>query len=141
MTTIENRTPKMHVALNVEDLGASVAFYTDFFDTPPDKSHEDYAHFELADPALVFTLNPSRPERGRGTLSHLGLRVDRERMDRVRARLLGRGYDLREERESTCCYAVQNKLWTTDPDGNDWEVYEFLGDASRHSSETTCCET
>ena len=125
---------RMHVALNVADLDRSVAFYEALFDRPPVKRRPDYAKFTLDEPALVFSLNPVRPGVGPDRLSHLGFEVaSSAALDQARGRLTQAGFALREEHATTCCYAVQDKFWIADPDGNEWEFYELLADAPVHS--------
>lgn len=127
-------TTRMHVALNVSDLERSVAFYRTLFGVEPSKLFPDYARFTLADPPLVFSLNPGRPGQAPGRLSHLGFQVaSAAELERARERLAAAGVATRDEREATCCYAVQNKVWASDPDGNAWELYEVLADAETHS--------
>lgn len=138
-----NATTRMHVALFVSDLERSVAFYRTLFGVEPSKRHADYARFTLADPPLVFSLNPGRPAGGPDRLSHLGFQVaSAAELERARERLVAAGLATWDERETTCCYAVQNKVWARDPDGNAWELYEVLADAATHSgapSAAPCC--
>jgi len=125
----------MHVALNVADIDRSTAFYETLFDRAPAKRRSDYAKFLLADPPLVFSLNPVRPGAGPGRLSHLGFQVaSGAELEAARRRLTRAGLALREEHQTTCCYAVQNKFWVRDPDGNEWEFYELLADTPVHSA-------
>ena len=133
---------RMHVALNVADLGRSTEFYEALFDRAPEKRRADYAKFRLEDPPLVFSLNPVKPGVGPDRLSHLGFQVSSKvELAAARTRLAQAGYSLREEHQTTCCYAVQNKFWIADPDGNEWEFYEVLEDAPVHSGPTAevCC--
>lgn len=126
---------RMHVALNVADLDRSVAFYTTLFGCEPTKLRDDYAKFMLAAPDLVFSLNPVRPGAGPDRLSHLGFQVgSTDELEAARQRLAEAGFSLRDEHQTTCCYALQNKFWVGDPDGNEWEFYEVLEDAPVHTS-------
>ena len=125
---------RMHVALNVAHLDRSVAFYEALFDREAAKRRPDYAKFTLDEPALVFSLNPVRPGVGPDRLSHLGFQVaSSAALEEARRRLSSAGFSLRDEPATTCCYAVQNKFWISDPDGNEWEFYELLADAPVHS--------
>jgi catechol 2,3-dioxygenase-like lactoylglutathione lyase family enzyme len=125
---------RMHVALNVADLDRSVAFYEALFHRAAAKRRPDYAKFTLDEPALVFSLNPAQPGVGPDRLSHLGFQVPSSAaLEEARRRLSEAGFSLREEQATTCCYAVQNKFWISDPDGNEWEFYEVLEDAPVHS--------
>ena len=132
MTTLTATTFRTHLSLNARDIERSIAFYTTLFG-PPTKTRPDYAKWDLEDPGLVLAVNaaPGLPPTGSSTLSHLGLRVaDDVTLQREHARLTRAGVPiLLEETGVTCCYAVQNKFWVHDPDGNAWEVYHFLEDA------------
>jgi catechol 2,3-dioxygenase-like lactoylglutathione lyase family enzyme len=131
-----------HLALHVSDLDRSVAFYRDLLGIEPDKLHTDYARFTLADPPLVLSLNPvNQRASGPQSVSHLGIRGATPAWRRAaHERLTAAGATLREEHATTCCYAVQDKLWATDPDGNEWEVYEVLADVGvKDGSGSTCC--
>ena len=140
----------MHVALRVADLDRSVAFYQALFGTAPAKHFDDYAKFEVLDPPLVFSLNPVRSADRDGDaaaqglsqgLSHLGVRLpSNEALDGLRSRLDATALELRDEPSTTCCYALQDKLWVTDPDSNEWEFYWLREDTEVHSNAaTTCC--
>lgn len=134
---------RMHVSLDVRDLDRSVAFYRRLFDREPVKRHGDYAKFQLDDPGLVLSLNPAAPAHDETRLSHLGIQLRPGELERVADRLQAAGQPLRVEDGVTCCYAVQNKRWAIDPDGNAWELYELLRDTDVHSEPAegaaTCC--
>lgn len=129
---------RFHVALAVSDLERSIAFYRAFLGREPAKVRPDYAKFETDDPPLVLSLDPGASPSVAGTrnVTHLGLRVgSRPELERIRRTLRGEGLALADEGRTTCCYAVQDKFWVTDPDGNDWEVYELLADAEEPREE------
>jgi hypothetical protein len=114
---------KFHLSLNVADLGRSVDYYRVLFDAEPAKRHDDYAKFELAEPPVVFSLVPRAPGAG-ASLSHLGFRVaGTEAVEQVQQRLAAAGLCTQDQKGTVCGYARQDKVWTTDPDGNFWEVY------------------
>lgn len=115
---------KTHVALNVTDTKKSVAFYQAMFGVAPVKHKVGYAKFDLDQPALNLTLNQSQNVKSKGALSHLGVQVSST--EDVRAaleRFQKAGLKVREEENTECCYALQDKVWVTDPDGNQWEVF------------------
>jgi len=119
---------KFHLSLNVSDIGRSVAFYEKVFGVPAAKHRADYAKFEVADPPLVLSLEPT-PPAGRGSLNHVGLRLsDTAALVEMQRRLELAG--LRSEREEgvECCYAKQTKFWLHSPDGVLWEFYVLQGD-------------
>jgi len=114
---------KVHVALNTPRFDESVRFYRTFLGLEPVKLKPGYAKFDVAEPALNLTLNASR-DLGGGALNHLGIQVQsttavREAADRLKAE----GLATFEEGEVDCCYALQDKVWVTDPNGYRWEVF------------------
>lgn len=147
-------TAKAHIALHVKDLARSIDFYRKLFDAEPVKLRRDYAKFDLSDPALNFTLNQSpagdwgageSPESSPGeprTLSHLGIQVaSTEEVLAVRERWGRAGLITRDEMNTECCYAVQDKTWASDPDGNEWEVFVVLEDhlPEKPAEPSACC--
>jgi catechol 2,3-dioxygenase-like lactoylglutathione lyase family enzyme len=114
---------RMHVALNCTDLDKSLAFYKAFFGMEATKIKDNYAKFELDEPALHLSLNV-RPFEKHGVLNHLGFQVnDTEEVLAIGDRLRQCGLLLIDEMNTTCCYAVQDKVWVYDPDGNAWEIF------------------
>lgn len=134
---------RIHIALAVKDLDESIAFYRTLFGQPPTKKRLRYAKFEVAEPAVNLALNdvggaigPNHP------VAHFGIQVkSTEAVKSVAERLSSAGLIERVEENVTCCYAVQNKVWAIDPDGNKWEVYVVLDDDGdhHHSSAAACC--
>lgn len=143
----ETRIATFHVSLNVTDLDRSIAFYDRLFDLRPAKVHADYAKFEVAEPPLILALHPGGPVHQdtphggtRAAVGHFGLRLDAAALENARERLREAGVTMRDEGFTTCCYADQRKFWVNDPDGNEWEVYEFLGDSpTRDGDRSACC--
>jgi catechol 2,3-dioxygenase-like lactoylglutathione lyase family enzyme len=121
-------TGRVQLALNVDDLGEAVAFYTALLGTPPAKLRPGYANFAVAAPPLKLVLLEN-PGKG-GTLNHLGVEVpSSERVHAEIARLTGEGLFTDEEIGTTCCFATQDKVWVTGPGGERWEVYTVLADS------------
>lgn len=120
---------RVQLALDVDDLDTSISFYQRLFGTPPAKVRPGYANFAVTDPPLKLVLIES-PGHG-GTLNHLGVEVpDTAAVDVVQERLRGDGLASTDERDTTCCYARQDKFWVDGtPDGERWEVYAVLADA------------
>lgn len=141
---------KPHVSLNVSDIEASVAFYEKAFGVAPSKRRPDYAKFDLVEPALNLTMQVA-PRTGVNA-SHFGVQVAstadvleaKQRFERAGLRAF-------TEDDVSCCYAVQDKVWVEDPDGNAWEVFVVKAQADvmsergatpmgmAASSATACC--
>jgi catechol 2,3-dioxygenase-like lactoylglutathione lyase family enzyme len=137
--------PRMHVSLYVSNLAASVNFYTNFFGQAADKIKPGYAKYILEKPSLIISFIEN-PERVQANFGHLGFQLEttEEMTDCLnKARLLG--VVSKEEIGTSCCYAVQDKFWATDPDGVQWEVYYFHEDAEFNDPHyaledaTACC--
>ena len=124
---------RVQLALNVSDLDAAVAFYSTLFRAEPAKRRPGYANFAIADPPLKLVLLESADARSSGTvgaLNHLGVEVGTtDEVGAATTRLADAGLATAAEENTTCCYAVQDKVWVTDPDGAPWEVYTVLADA------------
>ena len=115
---------KPHVSLKVSNLEKSVAFYRAMLGTEPVKYKTDYAKFDLNNPPLNLTLEVSSSINPGGTLSHLGIQVESSAdVKEAIARFQQVGLATFEEKDRDCCYALQDKVWVTDPDGTRWEVF------------------
>jgi catechol 2,3-dioxygenase-like lactoylglutathione lyase family enzyme len=129
-----------HISLDVHDVARSVAFYEKVFGVKPQKQVADYAKFDLKTPALNFSLVSSTGEVS--AVNHLGIEVETvEEIAEWKARLQREGILERVEDNIACCFARQDKLWLTDPDGNAWEmftVHEQL-EVTGRLSHTGCC--
>ncbi|HZT57265.1 MAG TPA: ArsI/CadI family heavy metal resistance metalloenzyme [Pyrinomonadaceae bacterium] len=131
------RTLKAHVALNVRDFARSVEFYRRMFGLEPSKVRCGYAKFDVEEPPLNLTLNEAKFGE-RGALSHLGVQVaSTADVLAMRGRWRAAGLATFDEMGTSCCYAVQDKTWVTDPDGNRWEAFVVLED---NLPETSPCE-
>ena len=128
-------TSRVQLALNVADLDAAVAFYGRLFAVEPVKRRPGYASFVVAEPPLKLVLVENPEARGEGVvgaLNHLGVEVaSPAEVDAAARRLTGEGLDVLTQDATTCCYALQDKVWVHDPDGAPWEVYTVLADADR----------
>ena len=132
-----------HLSLDVPDLDRAVAFYEELFGRQPAKRKPGYAKFELSDPPVALALQ----QAGRPALSHLGIRVDTTgEVEGASARLKQSGLVTLDERDTSCCYARQDKVWVADPAGNRWEVYTLLEDVDHddehghdHAPVAACC--
>jgi catechol 2,3-dioxygenase-like lactoylglutathione lyase family enzyme len=136
---------RVQLALRVGDLDASMDFYTKLFGVPPAKRRPGYANFAIAEPPLKLVLLEG--ERGAKTaLDHLGVEVaDVSQVTAATTRLADEGLQTASEENTTCCYAVQDKVWVTGPGGEPWEVYVVKADAPAQAAEAAvtapagCC--
>ena len=124
---------RMQLALNVSDLEASVAFYSTMFGVEPHKRRPGYANFAITEPPLKLVLiEVPADQRGtgvEGALNHLGVEVETpEDVEAGAARLKDAGLATFDERDTTCCYALQDKVWVHDPAGAPWEIYTVKDD-------------
>ena len=120
---------RVQLALNVDDLTESIAFYSKLFGSGPAKVRPGYANFAIAEPPLKLVLIEN-PGHG-GSLNHLGVEVDGAgAVDAEQARLADAGLASVDERDTTCCYARQDKFWVTGaPDDERWEIYTVKEDS------------
>src|SRR3954468_19592066 len=133
--------PKLHLSLDVADFEQSVHFYSSLFNMEPTKLKPGYAKFDAAAPPVNLTLNQGSPCCVSG-LNHLGVRVETtEDILAAKQRLEKAGFATRDEFGTTCCYAVQDKIWATDPTGYRWEVYVFKQDADLMACSPAGCRT
>ena len=131
---------RFHTSLPVKSIPETVAFYRLLFGAEPVKTKSDYAKFLPPDLDLNISFHESPAEVGALTQLHLGLEMpDRAAMDRAHARLAEEGLVTAERETSVCCYANQDKLWVTDPNGYRWEVYLLVEDTEEKMSATTGC--
>jgi catechol 2,3-dioxygenase-like lactoylglutathione lyase family enzyme len=120
---------KPHVSLNVSNIDASVAFYEKVFGVRPAKRRPGYAKFDLTEPNLNLTMQEA-PRTGVNA-SHFGVQVERtEDVAAAWTRFKDAGLPTKTEDDTTCCYALQDKVWVEDPDGNMWEVFVVKGEAA-----------
>ncbi|OBG95362.1 cadmium transporter [Mycobacterium sp. E3251] len=119
---------RVQLALNVDDLGEAIAFYSKLFGTEPAKVKPGYANFAIAEPPLKLVLLEN-PGHG-GSLNHLGVEVaSSDTVHDEIARLTEGGLVTEEELNTTCCFANQDKVWVTGPGGERWEVYTVIADS------------
>ena len=132
-------TGRVQLALNVDDLAASVAFYTALLGVGPAKERPGYANFAVSSPPLKLVLLEN-PGQG-GTLNHLGVEVpDSQAVQTEIRRLTDAGLLTVPELGTTCCYATQDKAWVQAPGGERWEVYTVLADSDTFGAPTTADE-
>lgn len=141
-TTQTIQTLKPHVSLNVSNIEQSIDFYRKMLGIEPCKVRTGYAKFDVQNPPLNLAMN-EHPVSEPGRLSHLGIQVaSTEDVMAMRERWIKAGLATRDEMKTSCCYAVQDKTWVSDPDGNAWEVFVVLEDNLPESIEagtSACC--
>jgi hypothetical protein len=116
---------RLQLALNVDELGPAIDFYSKLFATGPAKVRPGYANFAIEEPPLKLVLIET-PGEG-GTLNHLGVEVfSTEAVAAAAARLDAEGLTTATEASVACCYARQDKVWVDGPSGEPWEIYTVL---------------
>lgn len=130
---------KAHLALNVRNVEKSIEFYRKMLGIEPSKVRTGYAKFDVQNPPLNLTLNQAAFAE-RGALSHLGIQVSStDDVLAMRQKWTDAGLATRDEMQTNCCFAVQDKTWIQDPDGNAWEAFVVLEDNLLTSD--LCCTT
>jgi len=128
---------KAHLAINVHNVERSIQFYKQLLGIEPSKVRTGYAKFDVQNPPLNLTLNEHKFTE-QGALSHLGIQVaSTDDVIAIREQWIASGLLTRDEMQTSCCYALQDKTWVRDPDGNEWEVFVVLED---NLAETAPCE-
>ncbi|UWE13224.1 ArsI/CadI family heavy metal resistance metalloenzyme [Actinacidiphila bryophytorum] len=132
---------RVQLALRVPDLEASIAFYTKLFGTEPAKLRDGYANFAITEPPLKLVLVQGTD--GEDTrMDHLGVEVETtEEVHTATGRLSQAGLPTDVENDTTCCYALQDKVWVHGPGREPWEVYVVKADADTLAKQatSTCC--
>jgi catechol 2,3-dioxygenase-like lactoylglutathione lyase family enzyme len=130
---------RVQLALNVDNIDEAVSFYSRLFNTEPAKRRPGYANYALDEPALKLVLIEN-PGHG-GSLNHLGVEVaSSDEVVAATRRYAAEGMSTRVEDGTTCCYALQDKVWVTGPGGEQWEVYTVLADAGAELEGKTTAE-
>ena len=129
---------RVQLAINVSDVDEAVAFYEKIFQTPPAKRRPGYANFAIAEPPLKLVLIESTDS---GTLNHLGVEVmSQPEVIKATETFVAAGLTTYEEQGIECCYAKQDKVYVTDPDGAQWEFYTVLDDSMKMApADSECC--
>ena len=134
---------RVHIGLAVKDLQRSRVFYETLLGTPPVKQRPGYVKFEPQDPSVNLTLNEVTDAKNIGKpATHYGVQVKTTQAVREAiSRLSDAGLETTVQENTTCCYAVQDKVWVADPEGNQWEVFVVLDADARQRNEegSSCC--
>ena len=145
MTTNDVQALKVHVSVNVRNVEKSIDFYRRMLGIEPAKVRTGYAKFDVQNPPVNLALNevPDLDAAARaGALSHLGIQVrSTDDVYAIRQRWAEAGLVTRDEMQTDCCYAKQDKTWVHDPDGNEWEVFVVLEDnlPEKAGASASCC--
>jgi catechol 2,3-dioxygenase-like lactoylglutathione lyase family enzyme len=146
-------TKKIHLALNVNNVEKAVEFYRAMLGVEPVKWKPGYAKFDIAEPPLNLTLNHGAAVKERGALNHLGIEVSStNEVLAAKERLQKAGLTTADEMNVDCCFALQDKIWIADPDGNRWEFFvvkigdtkpelESADERADTSQASSCCRT
>ena len=127
---------RVQLALNVNDIASAIEFYTKLFGVGPAKVRDGYANFAIDEPPLKLVLIEN-PGHG-GTLNHLGVEVEHtDLVQQAIGRLQAEGLATDVEEQTTCCYAVQDKVWVHGPDAEPWEVYTVIEDVPAETTRVT----
>jgi catechol 2,3-dioxygenase-like lactoylglutathione lyase family enzyme len=134
----------VQLALRVPDLEGSIAFYSKLFGVEPAKRRPGYANFAVAEPPLKLVLIEGEAGQETG-MDHLGVEVESsEQVSEAAERLSALGLSTDVENDTTCCYAVQDKVWVRGPGREPWEVYVVKADSATYGADprltaTACC--
>ena len=131
---------RAHISLNVSNIEKSVEFYQKIFGEKPQKQNLSYAKFDLEFPALNFALQVANTDE-LSRVGHLGIEIDSiHSLNLWRERLQRAGIITRDELGTNCCFALQDKIWITDPDQNRWEIFLVKQQLPVNSSaRPNCC--
>ena len=137
---------RFHVHAHVEDLQASIAFYSKMFGAEPTRVESDYAKWMIEDPRINFAISTRGGQPG---VDHLGIQTDTpEELAALKAQAEAADLTLQDVGETTCCYARSDKHWVTDPQGIAWEHFHTLDNipvfsekAPAAADASACCAT
>ncbi|WP_420386406.1 ArsI/CadI family heavy metal resistance metalloenzyme [Roseivirga sp.] len=129
---------RLHVNLNVNDLGQSVNFYTALFNEVPTVQKNDYAKWMLEDPRVNFSISLSQKKTA--GIEHLGIQAENEQeLNQLYLNMDKAEGQVREEGDTVCCYAKSHKSWIHDPQGVEWEMFHTYGESDVNKIATTAC--
>lgn len=133
---------RIHIGLRTSDLDGAIRFYTLLLGAAPVKVKDDYAKWETDDPSVNLSLSAGGTGKAAGGVHYGVLVKSTAAVEAAKERFEKAGVSFHSEDETVCCYALQDKFWISDPDGNEWEFFVVLGDSeSFHGGEeSTCCQ-
>jgi hypothetical protein len=125
---------RLHIHISVNELAESIQFYSILFNATPSVEHNDYAKWDLSEPAVNFAISSRSDTHG---VNHLGIQVDSDNeLEEMAERLDKAEINLSKQEGVSCCYARSNKHWTLDPQGVSWESFYSLGQSSVFNEDT-----
>lgn len=117
---------RMHIHIAVNQITDNINFYSTIFGENPTVVREDYAKWELTEPAVNFAISNRGHKIG---INHLGIQVESEsELNEIAQRLENAEITSSPQTGSSCCYAHSNKHWAMDPQGIAWESFHTLGE-------------
>jgi hypothetical protein len=124
---------RLHLHVSVPDLAAAVRFYETLFDAPPSVVKDDYAKWMLEDPRVNFAISARGAASG---VDHVGVQTDSAaELAELAGRLNAAGASTFDQTATSCCYAVSDKSWVTDPAGVRWETFFTHGESTRYGED------
>ncbi len=128
---------RLHIALGITDLDQSVRFYRALFGAAPTLLKADYAKWMLEDPRVNFSISTRLAAKG---LEHLGIQAESaDELKEVFAGVMKAEGLVSENEKTTCCYAISDKTWVTDPDGVSWEAFQTFGESATYRGDNNAC--
>ena len=134
---------RLHVHISVDDIEQNIRFYSALFGTQPSVSKDDYAKWDLQDPAVNFAISRRGAAAG---VDHVGIQADSDdELHAIQSRLEQAGIGGQQQRDAACCYARSDKYWTQDPQGLAWEAFHSLdtiptfSGGDEDTSKGSCC--
>ncbi len=135
---------RLHINLQVHDIGVSTKFYNALFDATPTVEKPDYSKWILAEPSVNFSISLGGNRPG---IRHLGIEAETtSELEEIYANMSRTGHQIRPEDNATCCYAKSEKSWIKDPQGIEWEAFHTHGVSevnriAEPCEQDTCCTT
>ena len=115
---------RLHIHIAVNELSESINFYSTLFNSVPTTEREDYAKWDLTEPAVNFAISNRGHSSG---INHLGIQVDSDdELEEITKRLDSAEITASKQQGSSCCYAHSNKHWALDPQGIAWESFHTM---------------
>lgn len=124
---------RLHLHVSVPSIEQGISFYSTLLNAAPVVVKADYAKWMLDDPRVNLAIS----SRARATgVDHVGIQVDSaDELGELATRLKAAGETTFDQEATTCCYAMSDKSWVTDPAGVRWETFFTHGDATSYGED------